>query len=421
MRVKEPTAVLRKKALRAENCLHGEVQWRVDEFVIGRMQNKWGGQSILHGLKPAPDSLHMSSNDYLSLLNEPELKRRQARVLFKDERELLQSAVFQFADAPQKHFEKRLAQFMAAEDGVLCQSGWAANIGLLQALANGRFPVYIDMFAHASLWEGARAAGACAIAFVHNGWKHAHSQIVKNGPGVIVIDSVYSTNGSLAPIERFVEVAELTGSILVVDESHSLGTHGSQGRGLVCAYGLEDRVHFRTASLAKTFAGRAGFATCSSDFKNYFLSESWPTIFSSGLLEHEIAWLDAALDFISIADDRRANLHRMSNFARTQLTELGYNVSEGSEQIIGLEAGEEWRTLALRNALERRGVFGSVFCAPATADSRSLVRLTVNARHDDSDMARLIAVCAEIREEVDLANWSSTKRCVRRQEGPCQF
>ena len=421
MRANDRPAALGKKAIRAENCLHETVQCRVDEFVIGRMQNKWGGQSILHGLKPPRDSLHMSSNDYLSLLNEPELKRRQASVLLKDNRELLQSAVFQFSDAPQKHFEKRLAQFMGAEDGVLCQSGCAANIGLLQALASGRFPVYIDMFAHASLWDGARAAGACAIAFMHNGWKHAYSQVVKNGPGVIVIDSVYSTNGSLAPIERFVEVAELTGSILVVDESHSLGTHGSQGRGLVCAYGLEDRVHFRTASLAKTFAGRAGFVTCSSDFKTYFMSESRLSIFSSGLLQHEIAWFDAALDFIAIADDRRANLHRMSNFARTQLAELGYNVSEGSEQIIGLEAGEEWRTLALRNALERRGVFGSVFCAPATADSRSLVRLTVNARHDDSDMARLIAVCAEIREEVDLANWSSTKRCVRRQEGPCQF
>jgi CAI-1 autoinducer synthase len=418
MRASEQTASLGKK-LRAENCLHETVQCRVDA-VIGRMQN-WGGQHILHGLKPSRDSLQMSSNDYLSLLNEPELKQRQASVLFKDERELLQSAVFQFGDTPQKHFEKRLAQFMGAEDGVLCQSGWAANTGLLQSLASARFPVYIDMFAHASLWEGARAAGARGIRFMHNNWKHAHSQIVKNGPGVIVIDSVYSTNGSLAPIERFVEVAELTGSIFVVDESHSLGTHGSQGRGLVCAYGLEDRVHFRTASLAKTFAGRAGFVTCSSDFKSYFVSESRPSIFSSALLEHEIAWFDAALDFISIADDRRANLHRMSNFARAQLAELGYNVSEGSEQIIGLEAGEEWRTLALRNALERRGVFGSVFCAPATADSRSLVRLTVNARHDDSDMARLIAVCAEIREEVDLANWSSTKRCVRRQESPCQI
>jgi CAI-1 autoinducer synthase len=415
MRANEQTAALGKKL----RCLHETVQCRVDA-VIGRMQN-WGGQHILHGLKPSRDSLQMSSNDYLSLLNEHELKQRQASVLFKDERELLQSAVFQFGDTPQKHFEKRLAQFMGAEDGVLCQSGWAANTGLLQSLASARFPVYIDMFAHASLWEGARAAGARGIAFMHNNWKHAHSQIVKNGPGVIVIDSVYSTNGSLAPIERFVEVAELTGSILVVDESHSLGTHGSQGRGLVCAYGLEDRVHFRTASLAKTFAGRAGFVTCSSDFKTYFVSESRPLIFSSGLLEHEIAWFDAALDFIVVADDRRANLHRMSNFARTQLAELGYNVSEGSEQIIGLEAGEEWRTLALRNALERRGVFGSVFCAPATADSRSLVRLTVNARHDDSDMARLIAVCAEIREEVDLANWSSTKRCVRRQESPCQI
>jgi 7-keto-8-aminopelargonate synthetase-like enzyme len=68
-------------------------------------------------------------------------------------------------------------------------------------------------------------------------------------------------------------------------------------------------VHFRTASLAKAFAGRAGFITCSSHFKGYFLSESRPAIFSSCLLGHELAWFDAAIDFIAAADDRRAALH----------------------------------------------------------------------------------------------------------------
>jgi CAI-1 autoinducer synthase len=81
----------------------------------------------------------------------------------------------------------------------------------------------------------------------------------------------------------------------VADESHSLGTHGPQGAGLVAQLGLSDRVHFRTASLAKAFAGRAGLITCSTKFKGYFLSASRPAIFSSCLLSHELAWFEAAL------------------------------------------------------------------------------------------------------------------------------
>jgi CAI-1 autoinducer synthase len=125
---------------------------------------------------------------------------------------------------------------------------------------------------------------------------------------VIVVDALYSTDGSLAPLHDVVALAEKTGSVLVVDESHSLGTHGPRGAGLVIAAGLEDRVHFRTASLAKAFAGRAGIITCSSRFKPYFLSESRPAIFSSCLLNHELAWFDAAIDFVERADARRAAL-----------------------------------------------------------------------------------------------------------------
>jgi CAI-1 autoinducer synthase len=207
-----------------------------------------------------------------------------------------------------------------------------------------------------------------------------------------------------------VELAEQSGCILVVDESHSLGTHGPQGAGIVVQMGLADRVHFRTASLAKAFAGRAGFITCSSQFKGYFLSESRPAIFSSCLLNHELAWFDAALDFIRKADARRAALRRNTRRVRAELSELGYNVDDGSEQIIALEAGPEPKTLKLRKALEARGVFGAVFCAPATAKNRSLVRLTLNSGLRGDEIDRLLFACAEIREEIDLENWPSTHR-----------
>lgn len=401
---------------RAERRLPEYVSRRMHAHYVERIQDLCGGDHPLQGMEPPPDALHLSSNDYLGLLSVKQLRRHQAGAMLETNQELLMSSVFLYGESPQQTFERRLAHFMEAEDGVLCQSGWAANVGLIQALAGPDVPVYLDMSAHASLWEGALSAQARAIPFMHNHIGHARAQIAKHGPGLIVIDSVYSTTGSVAPLVGFTELAENTGSILIVDESHSLGTHGANGSGLVCDLNLAHRVHFRTASLAKAFAGRAGFVTCSSEFKGYFSYESRQAIFSSGLLAHEIAWFDAALNYIAAAHEPRARLHRISRRVREELSELGYNVSDGTEQIIGLEAGTEPQTIVLRNALQRRGVFGAVFCAPATPKNRSLVRLTLTANHTDADIERLLKACADIRDEADLANWSSTRR-LRRQAG----
>ena len=306
-----------------------------------------------------------------------------------------------------------MAAYLQAENGVLTQSGWAANVGLLQSLASPGVPVYLDMLAHASLWEGVQSASAQSVPFLHNDAAHLARMVAKHGPGIIVVDALYSTNGSIAPLAELAGIAERSGSILVVDESHSLGTHGPGGAGLVVELGLAERVHFRTASLAKAFAGRAGFITCSSQFKGYFVTESRPAVFSSCLLEHELAWFDAAIDFIIGADARRAALHRTARAVREGLGALGYNVSDGTEQIIALEAGPEPKTLVLRKALEKRGVHGAVFCAPATAKNRSMVRLTLNAAMSEDDIERLLDACADMRAEVDLPSWSSTRRLGR--------
>lgn len=383
---------------------------RMDEHYVTRVEKLLGGEHMHVWAPPAPGAVMLATNDYLCIANEPGLLEAQVRALQANQGQMLMSSVFLQAGSTQHQLEAKLAAFMHAEDGVLAQSGWAANVGLLQSIAEPGIPVYLDMMAHASLWEGVQSAQALPVPFLHNSPAHLERQLEKHGGGVIVIDALYSTNGSVAPLLEVVELAERSGSILIVDESHSLGTHGPQGAGLVVELGLTERVHFRTASLAKAFAGRAGFITCSERFKGYFLSSSRPAIFSSCLLNHELAWFDAAVDFIRHADARREALHRTTREVRARLTALGYCIDDGTEQIIALEAGIEPKTLVLRKALEARGIYGAVFCAPATPKNRSLVRLTLNCGMGQQEIDKLVDACADMRDEVDLENWSSSSR-----------
>ncbi|HSG88588.1 MAG TPA: alpha-hydroxyketone-type quorum-sensing autoinducer synthase [Pseudomonadales bacterium] len=382
---------------------------RVDAYYRERVEEAWDGGHIMVGRAPGADAIQMVSNDYLCMARHPEVIAAQRDALSATDA-MLMAAVFLHGDSAQARFESDMADWMHSEATVLSQSGWAVNTGLLQAIAAPGTPCYIDMFAHTSLWEGIHSASARAMPFRHNAAEHLERQIGKHGPGIVMVDSVYSTSGSVAPLADIVDVAERGDCVIIVDEAHSLGTHGPQGRGLVVELGLQDRVHFRTASLAKAFAGRAGIVACSARIAEFFKYNANPAIFSSGLLPHEIAGLAATRVAIAAADDRREVLHRNAAYLRDGLSELGYNVDLSRAQILGLEAGSERRTILLRDALEARGVFGSVFCAPATPKNRSLIRFTVNSGLEPATLDRIIDVCAEIRDEVGLGAWPSTRR-----------
>ncbi|MBV8645829.1 MAG: quorum-sensing autoinducer CAI-1 synthase [Paludibacterium sp.] len=393
---------------------------RVEGYYQERVHNTWDGGHIMRGRHPGGDAIHLSSNDYLSVARHPKILQAAADCLLASGNGLLMSGIFLHGDNPLLDLELRLANFMGAEAGVLCQSGFAANTGLIQSIADETTPVYVDMMAHMSLWEGIRAASARAVSFHHNDMAHLARQIQKHGPGVILVDSVYSTNGSVCPLETLVEIGTQSGCVLVVDESHSLGTHGSHGEGMVAALGLCDQVHFRTASLAKAFAGRAGFISCSERFSEYFKFESNPAIFSSTLLPHEIAGLAATLEVIHDEHWRRRALEANAALLRQALDDLGYNLNGSQSQIIALESGSERQTIVLRDALEARGIFGSVFCAPATPKNRALIRLSVNAMLTPDALARIVDVCREIRGEVGLADWASTRRKKAQSAAPAE-
>ncbi|OGB91227.1 MAG: hypothetical protein A3G82_09005, partial [Burkholderiales bacterium RIFCSPLOWO2_12_FULL_67_210] len=311
---------------------------------------------------------------------------------------------------PTRALEMALADWVGKEDGFVCQSGYAANVGLLQSIADASTPVYLDTLAHTSLWEGAHAARAPAHAFRHNDPDHLDRMLEKKGAGIVVVDSVYSTTGALCPLKDMVEVAEKHDSMILVDESHSLGTHGPGGAGLCAELGLTDRVHFITASLAKAVAGRAGFFSAPASMRYYILSSSYPNIFSSCLLPPEVAGLQATVAVLRAADAERGRLRSVTRRLRDAFTGLGYPIHQGTEQIISLEAGTEPEAMKLRDALEERGVFGAIFCAPATSRNRAMVRLTLNASLTDAELDHVVDVAREIAPLVKPWDWPIARR-----------
>ncbi len=381
-----------------------------------RWDREWGGKPLTKGLVPGPDAVRLDGNDYLSVTGHPRIVQAQIDSLRCNLDVVVQSSVFQLTGSPTHQFEQTLAEWVGADCALLCQSGYAANLGLLQVVADPETPVYIDSLAHMSLWEGVRAARAPVHPFRHNDPAHLARMIQRHGPGLVIVDSVYSTTGALCPLPDMVDVAHAQDCMILVDESHSLGTHGPGGAGLCAQWGLGDRVHFITASLAKAFAGRAGFFTMPEEFRCYIMSESFPTIFSSSLLPHEVAGLAATLEVLRASEAARVRLRRHTRRIRESLSALGYPIAQGTEQIVALEAGPEVRTLELRDALEACGIFGAVFAAPATARNRSMVRLTLNAALTDAELSHLERVAAEIAPRLRPWDWPIARRQRARAE-----
>jgi len=357
---------------------------------------------IVVGKTPGAEAILLAGNDYLSLARHPRIVDAIMTTLRDTPADVLMSGVYVQHLEVQQRFEAAVAGWLGSEAAVLCQSGWSANDGLIQVLADNETPVYIDIAAHASLWQGIHSAGATARPFRHNDAASLSALTRRYGPGLIVADTVYSTTGDICPLADFVEVAESQGCMLLMDESHAVAVRGPSGNGLVGELGLSDRVHFRTFSLSKAFVGRGGVVAGPRHLMEYFRFVARPSVFSSAVLLHELAAFSAALDLIREEDWRRDALHAKSDYLRRGLKAAGWPIADNDAPIIALPGGSEERTVQLRDALEAEGVFGAVFCAPSTPRNRALVRLTVNALVSQEALDHVIAVCAAVRQEMAL-------------------
>ncbi|MEZ8723339.1 alpha-hydroxyketone-type quorum-sensing autoinducer synthase [Vibrio pomeroyi] len=377
------------------------IEERLSFYIQDLITQNQSQKHLVLGKRPSRDSVVMQSNDYLSLSHNKAIQQAHQSAISDHDDNVVMSAIF-LQDAESKPaFESELANYVGMESCLLSQSGWAANIGLLQTVCPPNTPVYIDFFAHMSLWEGIRAAGATAHPFMHNNMSHLRKQLERHGSGVIVVDSVYSTIGTIAPLRDIYEMAQAFDCAVIVDESHSLGTHGEKGAGLVQALGLTDQVDFITVSLAKTFAYRAGAILGPKQLSDTLPFVAYPAIFSSTVLPQEVIRLEKTLEVIKGADDKREALFKRAQSLITGLKRIGFNIRSES-QIVSLECGNERNTERVRDFLEERDVFGAVFCRPATGKNKNIIRFSVNADMTPRDIDHVLTVCHEAYRHPEL-------------------
>lgn len=361
------------------------------------------GNPVISPYTPGAGSINLMSNDYLNLSRDTRIREAMISSLHEGSQDPIMSPVFLSSDSPQTKFEQLFSEYSGYEDVVLCQSGYTANDGLLQCIATPETVIYLDKFAHKSFLSGCTAAGVTPFIFEHNSLDDLERLVSVHGPGIVLVDSIYSAIGSICPLKAFAEFCSKTGCVFVVDESHTLGVYGDQGEGMVASLGLISLVPFITASLAKAFASRAGVILGSARACQYFRYSSTPAIFSSGLLPYEIAGLTETLRIIRTEGWRRQKLTKVAKSIRDGLSHIGFDLTLSHAHIIALFAGPEERVKVLRDALERRGVFGAVFCPPATPRNSTLVRLTLNCDLTESEISRILEVASLAYQ--DLERW----------------
>ncbi|HNC98766.1 MAG TPA: aminotransferase class I/II-fold pyridoxal phosphate-dependent enzyme, partial [Myxococcota bacterium] len=345
--------------------------------------------------------LRLHHNDYLFLAGRPEVRQAKMESIRRwHDGAARGSLVYNFdsQDGDHARFRTCLAASMQARSVVLATSGWAANVGLIQALARKDLPVYLDSRAHASLWDGARLAGARIGVVRHQDPEFLRRKMRRDGSGIVCIDAFYSNSGGVCSLEDWVDVCQEQGGLLILDEAHSLAMVGDQAGGWAVECGLADRIPFRTASLSKALGGHGGIVACSEEMARFLVHQAHSLVFSSSTDPVASAAHLAALEIAKREPDLAASALQAAEVFRAGLVAEGVDVGCSACQIVSLELDSEIATAALYGRLRDQGILSSVFTHPAMPYGKGLVRFSF---HTGLDLGRVAQAAVVVARTLD--------------------
>lgn len=337
----------------------------------------------------------LHENDYLRLSSHPEVIAAKHKADMGSGGALIASAIYAGNSGEHGDFRRLIRECMRSEDVLLTTSGWTANVGLLESLAGPETPVYMDMKAHASLWDGARLGRGNIVPCRHNDVASMEKRIKRYGKGVICIDSYYSIDGSIADLQGYVEIAERNDCLLVVDEAHSFGMVGPEGGGMAVQMGLQDRIPFRTVSLSKAIGGNGGFIAGRKDAIWYLKHRARAVIFSTNPSPGTSAGNMAALKILMHEPHRAKHCLEMGALLRRKFRELDIHPEDSGCQIVSLKFNTDPLAASFYGAMRDRGILLSVFTEPAVPKDTSLARFSIHCNISPEDIEKVAKEAAE--------------------------
>jgi len=330
-----------------------------------------------------PVGIDLGSNDYLGLSSDPRLKEAIIRAVDRDRRVASTGSRLLSGNSERwEALEAEFAEFLGTEAALYFPSGYAANIGLLTSLLKRTDTVFSDSSNHASIIDGIRLSFARKVGFPHLNLDYLESAMKRatGGQRVVVVESVFSMEGDRAPLPDLVALCDRYGAALIVDEAHSIGVDGSQGRGMLASIGRPDTVLASINTCGKALAAMGAFVAGSRTLRDFLVNRARTFIFTTALPPYCAAHIHESLKLACEADAARARLRELSEYLRRNLKAAGFDTGRSDSQIVPLVLGSNEAALRFAASVSAAGFAIRAIRPPTVPAGTARLRLSLNAK-----------------------------------------
>ena len=355
------------------------------------------------------------SNDYLNLSQHPEVTKTSIEVI--NELGTGSGGTRNISGTSTYHvdLERLLADLHRKESALLFPSAYTANQSTLWTLCKNMegIEVFSDELNHASLIQGIKNADVETHIFRHNDTEHLEELLNTanaNTPKLIVFESLYSMEGLRSPLQKIIEIAKKYNALTYLDEVHSVGLYGPEGRGITAEKGLEDDIDIINGTLSKSYGQMGGYVAANADIIDYIRSFAPGFIFTSSMNPSIAAASITSIKIAMSSEDLRENIRINSDRIRAGLREMQIPFLENDSHIIPIHLYDPRLCKEAANLLlEKHGIYIQPIFYPTVPKGDERFRVTITPRHEASDIDHFLDALDDVWKQMDLRRSDSAE------------
>jgi 8-amino-7-oxononanoate synthase len=300
-----------------------------------------------------------------------------------------------------RELEREIADFIGVEDSIILVGGHATNVTTIGHLFGKNDLIIYDALSHNSILQGCFLAGASLVAFAHNDPESLESILRDRRDRyqrvLIVIEGVYSTDGDIAQLPKFIELKKRYKTFLMVDEAHSMGTIGKTGRGIGEYFAIDPHdVDLWMGTLSKSFASCGGYIAGSEALIEYLKYTAPGFVFSVGMSPPNTAATLAAIRVLKQEPQRVSNLQARAKLFLALAKEKGLNTGMSQDSpVIPIIVGDSLKSIQLSQNLFKRGINVPFMIYPSVPQNEARLRFFVTCNHTEAQIRQTVDILAE--------------------------
>lgn len=351
-------------------------------------------------------AVDLSSNDYLGLRNDPRVRAAAIRGIERYGVGSGGAREVAVGLGVVRELEERLARYKGVPTVRMVQSGYAANLDVIPAIAGPGDVVILDREVHRSSADGAVLSGAAVVRYAHADMRSLEEAVsTARARGlhkvIIVTDGVFGLSGAIAPLPEIVAIAERYGAEVLVDDAHGSGVLG-HGRGTVAHFGLEGRIGVQVGTASKAMGVLGGYVAMFSDEVVARFADSRTMTHSTALPPHLAAACLASLDIIESEPERNDRLWMNRRRLAEGLASAGIDIGPSQTPIVPVIVRDAALTIALGARIRAAGVLASILVPPKVAPEQSRLRLIATSAHTLVEMDLAVSIIADASRSLAL-------------------